>query len=330
MNKFLTGASALAMALGVGLPGVVPASGAPHPGAVAVPVHFSFRAGETPENAALEPDGDFDVSFSVAREIARVSLDGRQDILAAMPMPADGGINTPVLHFAATMGIVRGPDGTLYFLYAAGDADLTGVWRLRPNTSAPERIAALPATSLPNGLALDPRTGTLYVADSALGRVWAVPVTGGTATIWSAAPELASTGYLGANGLKAHGDAVWVSDTDKGTVVRIPVLPDGAAGPARIWAGGLPTIDDFAFTGNEILAAVNHTDTVVRIRRDGTETTVLTGTDGLQNPTSIVLRGGAAYVFDAAYVTHTDPNVLRAPLRSLLSCDSQVGPVGCP
>jgi hypothetical protein len=98
-----------------------------------------------------------------------------------------------------------------------------------------------------------------------------------------------------------HGNALWVSNTDKGTVVRIPVLP---------------TIDDFAFTGNEILAAVNHTNTVVRIRQDGTETTVLTGTDGLQNPTSIVLRGGVAYVFDAAYVTHTDPNVLRARYES--------------
>ena len=317
MNKLLTGASALAVALGVGAPSGLLASDAPHGVAVTIPVHFSFQAGETPENAVLEPSGDFDVSFSVAREIARVGLDGRQDVLAAMPKPADGGINTPVLHFAATMGIARGEDGTLYFLYAAGDADLTGVWRLRPNASAPERIAALPATSLPNGLALDPRTGTLYIADSALGRIWAVPATGRTATVWSAAPELASTGYLGANGLKVHGDAIWASNTDKGTVVRIPVLPDGASGPAQIWASGLPTIDDFAFVGDEILAAVNHTNTVVRIRQDGTETTVLTGTDGLQNPTSIVLRGDTAYVFDAAYVTHTDPNILRAPLREL-------------
>jgi hypothetical protein len=95
------------------------------------------------------------------------------------------------------------------------------------------------------------------------------------------------------------------------------VLPGGASGSARVWAGGLATIDDFAFTGNEIIAAVNHTNTVVRIRQDGTETTVLTGTDGLQNPTSIVLCGGMAYVLDAAYVTHIDPNILRVPLRAL-------------
>jgi sugar lactone lactonase YvrE len=317
MNMLLPVAGALAMALGVGLPGLASASGGPRGVAVTIAAHFSYQTGETPENAALEPNGDFDVSFSVAREIARVTLDGRREVLATMPEPADGGVNTPVLRFAATMGVVRGQDGTLYFLYAAGDADLTGVWRLSPHASAPERIAALPATSLPNGLALDPRGGTLYVADSTLGRIWAVPVTGGTATVWSAAPELASTGYLGANGLKVHGDAVWVSNTDRGTVARIPVLPDGAAGPARVWADGLPTIDDFAFTGDEILAAVNHTNTVVRIRPNGVETTVLTGTDGLENPTSIVVRGGAAYVFDAAYVTHTDPNIVRAPLRAL-------------
>jgi sugar lactone lactonase YvrE len=317
MNKPLITAGALALALGVGLLGGLPASAVPHGVEATIPVHFSFAAGETPENAVPEPNGAVDVSFSVAREIAQVSLDGRRNILTAMPAPADGGIHTPVLHFAATMGIVRAPDGTLYFLYAAGNADLTGVWRLRRNASAPERIAALPATSLPNGLALDPRSGVLYVADSALGRIWAVPAAGGTATVWSAAPELAPTGYLGANGLKVHAGAVWVSNTDQGTVVRVPVRPDGASGPARIWADGLPTIDDFAFTGDEVLAAVNQTNTVVRIRPGGVETTVLTAADGLQNPTSIVLRGGAGYVFDAAYTTHSDPNILRAPLRAL-------------
>lgn len=332
MNKLLTSASALAVTLALTPPcGAASAPATPHDKAAAtILVHFSFQAGETPENAAPEPNGDFDVSFSVAREIARVGPDGRRDVLAAMPKPADGGINTPVLHFAATMGIVRAQDGTLYFLYAAGDADLTGVWQLRPNAPAPQRIAALPAASLPNGLALDPRTDTLYIADSALGRIWSVPLTANPtttepapppapapATTWSSAPELAPTGYLGANGLKLHDGAVWVSNTDQGTVVRIPILPDGAPGPAQIQADGLPTIDDFTFMGADILAAINHTNTVVRIQPDGTETTVLTGSDGLQNPTSIVLRGDAAYVFDAAYVTHTDPNILRAPRQTL-------------
>jgi hypothetical protein len=52
-------------------------------------------------------------------------------------------------------------------LYATGTPDLTGVWRLSPGR-APVRIAALPSTGLPNGLALNPQTGVLYIADSVL------------------------------------------------------------------------------------------------------------------------------------------------------------------
>ncbi|MFF8860835.1 hypothetical protein ACF08B_02175 [Streptomyces sp. NPDC015139] len=70
--------------------------------------------------------------------------------------------------FPLTVGIVRAHDGTLYFLYATGTRDLTGVWRLRPG-GEPQRIAALPANGLPNGLALDTRTRMLCITDFVLG-----------------------------------------------------------------------------------------------------------------------------------------------------------------
>lgn len=149
-------------------------------------------------------------------------------ILATLPEPADGGVHTPVLGFPLTVGITRAQDGTLYFLYATGTADLTGVWRLPPG-GRPQRIAHLPANGLPNGLALDQSTGTLYITDSVLGTIWTVPTTGGTPTAWSTASELASTGSLGANGLKIHNKAIWATNLDKGTVLRIPVLPGGRA-----------------------------------------------------------------------------------------------------
>lgn len=248
----------------------------------------------------------------------RFGTDGRTHILATMPLPADGGVNTPVLHFAPTMGIVRADDGTLYFLYATGTSDLTGVWRLRPH-GTPERIAALPADGLPNGMALDRRTGRLYIADSVRGTIWTVPVTGGTPTAWLSAPELAYSAIAGANGVKVHNGALWVSNTDDGTILRVPLLPGGRPGQLQVRATGLTTVDDFTFTGagDEILVALNHTDTVVRIRPDGHQTTVLTAADGLQNPTAIEVRGTTVYVLNAAYVTAEDPNVLVAGLRDL-------------
>ncbi|MEU9670820.1 hypothetical protein AB0E25_35680 [Streptomyces bobili] len=76
-------------------------------------------------------------------------------------------------------------------------------------------------------------------------------------------------------------------------------------------------IDDFAFTGrgDDILAPLNGPNTVVHIRSRGT-TTVLDATGGLQNPTSVALRGKDVYVLSAAYTTGSDPNLLRARLRT--------------
>ncbi|MEK8144847.1 hypothetical protein NKH18_34770 [Streptomyces sp. M10(2022)] len=115
--------------------------------------------------------------------------------------------------------------------------------------------------------------------------MWTVPTAGGTPTAWSTAPELSSTGFLGANGAKLHDGALWVTNLDRGTLLRIPVRPGNRAGTPQVKAEGLVGIDDFTFTGRgDVLAALNGPNTVVRIRPDGSSTTVLDAADGLQNP----------------------------------------------
>ncbi|MFF3943010.1 SMP-30/gluconolactonase/LRE family protein [Streptomyces phaeofaciens] len=278
-----------------------------------IAAHFDLAKGQTPENVALSPDGRAYVTFAKGRQIAEISPTGTVRIVATLPEPADGGIDTPALGFPLTAGIVRAHDGTLYFLYATGTPDLTGVWRLRPG-GAPQRIAALPADGLPNGLALDARTHTLYVADSVRGTIWSVPTRGGTPTAWSTAAELAPAGFLGANGLKVHNGAVWATNLDKGTVLRIPILRNGTAGHIQTRATGMPGIDDIAFTGhgNQLLAALDGPNEVVLVQPDGSRSTVLTSADGLQNPTSIALHGRTVYVLNAGWLTGKDPNLILA------------------
>ena len=295
--------------------GAAPVSAATFPLCAArIVQHFDLDKGQTPESIVLAPNGTAYVAFAKARQIAEISPSGAIRILATLPAPADGGVNTPALGFPLTVGIDRAADGTLYFLYATGTADLTGVWRLRPG-GTPQRIAPLPATSLPNGLALDQSTRSLYVADST-GVVWRVPTKGGTATVWSSDEELAPAGFLGANGIKLRDGAAWVTNLDRGTIVRIPLRANGNAGSAQVSATGLPGIDDFAFTGsgNEIIAALDTTNQVTLVKPDGTHTVVLTAADGLQGPTAIALRGRTVYVPSAAYLTAKDPNLLQAHL----------------
>jgi hypothetical protein len=283
---------------------------------VHIVAHFDIATGQQPENIALQRDGVPDVTFAFAHQIARVTRGGGIQVLATLPAPPAGSA-VPVLgapEFLA--GIVIARDGTRFVNYDTGTAALTGVWRVRPG-GQPARIAALPADSLANGLAIDRGTGMLYVTDSALGVIWRVPVSGGTPVVWASGPDLQSAGFLGANGLKVHDGAVWASNTDKGLLLRIPILPGGAAGTIRVAASGVAAIDDFSFTsgaGDTVLAAQNAISQVALIRPDGTHTTVLTAADGLSNPSSVAVTGHTIYVTSAAYVTGTDPNLLTAQL----------------
>ncbi|MFE2428976.1 SMP-30/gluconolactonase/LRE family protein [Streptomyces sp. NPDC059373] len=306
------GAVALAAALLVSAqaPGSVraPAAAPPVTGPRIV-AHFDLAAGQQPENIALEPDGAADLTFNAAHQVARVTPGGRVRILATLPT---GGGAT---------GIARARNGTLYVVYHAGTAALTGVWCLDRGGSL-HRIAALPATGFPNGAALDERTGRLYVADSKAGTVWRVNIATGRVTAWAHANALTpntgptASGY-GVNGVKLRHSAVWVSNTDKGTLLRIPVRRNGSAGRLQVRASGLGGIDDFTFVGRtgSVLAAIDAAGKLVLLTPRGTRTTVLTATDGLSNPTSVALRGTTLYVPSAAYLTAKDPNLLLARFR---------------
>lgn len=316
LTKTVVAAALLVSAAGVTLVGTAASAAQAPLSDPRIALHFDLAQGQMPENEVEAPGGAFDVTFAKADQVAEISARGSVRILATLPKPVDGGVHTPALGFALTSGIVRDDDGTLYFLYGTGTADLTGFWRLRPG-GTPQRIAALPATSFPNGLTLDARTHTLYATDSVLGTIWRVSTRGGVPTAWSTAPQLADTGFLGANGLKLHNGALWATNLDQGTVLQIPIQRDGSAGRVRTVATGMVGIDDITFTGHgdQLLAAMVVPNEVALVQPDGSHSIVLTAADGLENPTSIALRGDTAYIFSAAYLTANDPNLIVAHLR---------------
>jgi hypothetical protein len=272
--------------------------------------HFDIATLQQPENITLDPDGSAVVTFNRARQVARVSTKGIVTILATLPAPASG--------TAAASGIVRAKDGTLYVNYNAGV--LTSIWRIPPNGGVASQFAALPDVAGLNGLAIDESESALYITDSTNGTVWNIslrPGMAGAVALWAQGAQLQRTGTApqGANGIKVHDGAVWVSNTAQGTFMSIPINEDGTAGTITNKATGLTAMDDFAFTeSGDVVAAQNFVSEVSIVHRDGTHVTVLTSSDGLSNPTSIAVRGSTVYIASAAYFTHVDPNLMVAHL----------------
>jgi hypothetical protein len=306
-NAFLS-VAAVAGLLSVQVAGPAYAASAPLTD-VRVIAHFDLTTLQQPENITLEPGGAADVTFNRARQVAQVGTDGSVTILATLPAPTTG--------TATVSGIVRGKDGSLYVNYNAGSQ--SGIWRIARGAHTAVQVVALPNVKVINGLALDRGEDALYVTDSTSGTIWKVSLRNRTASVWAQGAELqpVNTPGFGANGIKVHDGAVWVSNTDHGTLLRIPIGPRGTAGAIATVATGLPAIDDFAFTGpgDTIVAAQNFVNQVSLIHPDGTHETVLTSTDGISNPTSIAIHGSTAYVASGAYFTRLDPNLLLAKLH---------------
>ncbi|MFJ1812718.1 MULTISPECIES: hypothetical protein [unclassified Streptomyces] len=307
-----------AVALALGLLATAPATGAePTVSDPRVVAHFDLAKAESPENIALEPDGSADLTFSSARKVVNVTRQGRTRLLATLPAVAKP--HTPVVGAAVVLGIARAQNGTLFVNYATGTS-ATGIWRIPAGGGKPRQIAQLPPNGFPNGLALDERRGVLYAADSVLGTVWRVPRSGGTPTAWATGAALEPrnappAARVGVNGLRLHRDAVWVSNSNAGTLLRIRVREGGRAAAIETRATGLFAIDDFGFVERHrdtALAALTGGSEVALVRPDGTHRVVLDRQDGLSNPTSVAVRGRTAYIPSAAYFTQQDPNLLLA------------------
>jgi hypothetical protein len=258
---------------------------------------FNYEAGGQPENLTINPDGSLTVSLlgfltGQPPQLLHISRSGRVTVLVTgEPGEAIG-------------GNARDSAGTIYYNLLSGDPARSGIWRLLPGGS-PERIGALPAGQFLNGLTIDAAGENLYAADSLAGTIWTVPTSGGPVKAWLVSPILAppesGPGHFGANGVTYHDGAVWASNTDRQTLLRIPVIASGAPGPVQVIAGNLPGIDDFKFLSDRsdvAFVALNSANEVAAVFPDGRTKTVATAADGLDSPTDTAIRGSQIFITD--------------------------------
>ena len=201
-----------------------------------------------------------------------------------------------------------------------------GVYQVSPDGQA-VRLPGTEQIVFPNSLAFDPE-GNLFVTESfsfdppltpyaytnyvapAFGRggIWRIPPQG-AAELWLRDDLLSGTGSLafllpypcGANGIGYFENALYVANTERSFIVRVPVLPNGAPGaietvaqvpdpdPVYLSSFGPPVPDGLALDvqGNIYVPVINR-NAVVRINADGKAwTTLATVADRLDAPASL-------------------------------------------
>ena len=238
-------------------------------------VSFDASQGQLPEGVAVTDRGAIYVGFAPTGEIVKVHLDGTISHVATLPK-GDGFL----------VGLALDARGRLFAAVASLDKATHGIWRVHRNGAA-ERVAALPTDTFPNAIAF--RNGAMFVTDSFGGAVWRIR--DGRARVWVQDDVLlgdVSTDLpIGANGLAFLGRYLYVANSQKGRIVRVPVERGGAAGAPVVLveddrivgADGI----EFDVRGN-LYVAVNEQDTLVRIGPSGGIETLATRADGLDFP----------------------------------------------
>jgi len=141
-------------------------------------------------------------------------------------------------------GLMATAEGDVFVAVAAGANQ--GVWRI-DREGQKELLPGSNQIFFANGLAFDD-VGTLWITESSqgpkpdpgLGGIWRI-LRGGSAELCLRDPLLTGTGALGnpfpigANGIAYYHGDLYVTNTEKGTVLRMPVWPDGSIGALELW-----------------------------------------------------------------------------------------------
>jgi sugar lactone lactonase YvrE len=171
---------------------------------------------------------------------------------------------------------------------------------------------AFPGNGLCNDIEVA-KDGTVYATDTTQGRILRLKKGANALDVWIADPMLLAT----ADGISVLADgAVYVNSVGQGTLMRVPVKPDGSAGaivklePSRPLQGP----DGMRAVGSKTMLLVEggRLDEVT-INGDKAEIKVLK--EGMNGPTAVTLTGGRAYVAEArlnARNSQDDPGPFQA------------------
>jgi sugar lactone lactonase YvrE len=268
----------------------------------------TYPPGTILENIAISATGDLFVTDVGSGTIFRISPGWSTAVFAQAPV--------------ALAGVAFDTDGTLV---AAGESSF---YRFAAD-GTPTLVADIPGAGFLNGVTLL-SPGKFLVADDTADLVWQVNLSTGSASPWLTSSLLVptdSTLPIGPNGVKLFGGSAYISVTGSGTILRVPIASDGSAGSPQVYASSLQ-VDDFAFgSDGSIFVATQTGNSVIRIRPNGTRTTIATEADGLLGDAALAFGRTAVdskdiYVVNNGGAFSGDPNGPQAATVVRLATDT--------
>ena len=222
--------------------------------------------------------GNVYVGFYNTGEIWKLTPSGKHGIFATLDVTSTNG--------GGLVGLALDDEGSIYACDGSGNAATNGIWKVdkHGNTSM---LAATDPAGFPNAIAID-QAGNLFVSDSYLGEILKITPSG-QVEVWVQSSLLLPVYAYGANGVEFDGGALFVANTDKGLIVRIPVAADGSAGAPTVFVQSpmLAGADGIAFDVlHNLYVAVDFQNMIVEVSPSGAITTLATASEGLDFPAS--------------------------------------------
>jgi hypothetical protein len=172
----------------------------------------SYPEGAFLESIVIHPSGTMYISRHETGEVIKRSPEGT---LSTLVTNQNGVI----------AGLGLDSDGSLYAVGGAKDQPQATVYRIGAEGTIESWMTIADAKFL-NGMALL-QPGVFLITDSTAGVVWRVDMMNRTATIWlqdeSLSPQTPASRFPGANGIKVFQGMVYVSNSDRTQMIRVPV-----------------------------------------------------------------------------------------------------------
>ncbi len=212
------------------------------------------------EGIAISPRGNIYLAMNNSGDVYKLDRYGTLTHIADLVANLDD---------AYLLGLQVDAQESLYVVIVAwNDASMNGIWRIRESGEI-EHLMWCPPEHWPNNITFD-EAGNLFMTDPRLGSIWRLDKDGSSG-MWLQDPILLGD-VFGANGINYRNHSLWVLNSDRGRIVRIPINRDDSPGQPETFVESplLYGADGGAFdVRSNMYIGVNYQGTLVRVSPRG-------------------------------------------------------------